>query len=193
MCVILDSGHGSNTQGKRSPIWDDGSQLFEYEFNRDVVHRIEKRLIALNIPCKVLVREVIDISLPVRVRRANEIYEQHPDSFLISVHGNAGGGEGWEVWTSPGPTESDKIATFLFGSAQAMLYGFRMRSDYYDGDPDKESSFYILKHTKCPAVLTENLFYDSEDECRFMMSDFGRSLIAKLHVFAIQSYLNQRP
>ena len=32
----------------------------------------------------------------------------------------------------------------------------RLRSDYSDGDIDREEDFYILKHTLCPAVLTEN-------------------------------------
>ena len=27
-----------------------------------------------------------------------------------------------------------------------------------DGDSDYEANFYVLKNTKCPAVLTENLF-----------------------------------
>lgn len=195
MAVILDPGHGYNTKGKRSPVWEDGSQLFEWEFNRDIVKRIERRLIALKIPCEILVKEARDISLPVRVARANDIFSREPDSFLISVHGNAvdqGPGEGWEVWTSPGETESDKIATIFFAEARAMLYGYKVRSDFSDGDPDKESRFYILTKTKCPAVLTENLFYTDPEECRFMLSDFGRELIAKLHVFAIQSYLNQR-
>ena len=37
----LDNGHGKKTAGKRSPVFDDGeTQLFEYEFNRDIVRRI---------------------------------------------------------------------------------------------------------------------------------------------------------
>ena len=44
----LDNGHGKLQAGKRSPIWEeeDGSkmQFFEYEFNRDVVERIIKKL-----------------------------------------------------------------------------------------------------------------------------------------------------
>lgn len=193
--ILLDPGHGYNTPGKRSPVWEDGSQLFEWEFNRDVCHRIQKRLVALKIPSKIIVNEAIDIPLAIRVRRANDIFKQYPDSFLISVHGNAvnfGDGEGWEVWTSPGETESDKIATFFYTEALAFLDGYKIRSDYSDGDPDKESKFYILAKTKCPAILTENLFYTDPEECRFMLSDFGRELIAKLHVSAIQSYLNQR-
>ena len=34
----------------------------------------------------------------------------------------------------------------------------KIRKDNSDGDPDKEYNFYILKHTQCPAVLTENFF-----------------------------------
>ena len=37
--ILLDNGHGYDTPGKRSPIWPDGSQLFEWEFNRDIVSR----------------------------------------------------------------------------------------------------------------------------------------------------------
>lgn len=42
-----------------------------------------------------------------------------------------------------------------------------------------------LKHTHCPAVLTENLFMDTERDCRFIMSDQGRDAIAKLHLEGI--------
>ena len=42
--ILLDNGHGYDTPGKRSPIWPDGSQLFEWEFNRDIVSRIENSI-----------------------------------------------------------------------------------------------------------------------------------------------------
>lgn len=34
MKILIDNGHGRATAGKRSPVWPDGKQLFEYEFNR---------------------------------------------------------------------------------------------------------------------------------------------------------------
>jgi len=43
---LLDPGHGGfidgvyQTAGKRSPMFPDGSQVFEGEFNRDIVRRI---------------------------------------------------------------------------------------------------------------------------------------------------------
>ena len=32
--IIIDEGHGRDTPGKRSPLWSDGTQLYEWEFNR---------------------------------------------------------------------------------------------------------------------------------------------------------------
>lgn len=190
--IIIDAGHGYNTPGKRSPLWPDGSQLFEWEFNRDIAIRFQRDLSHQGIKSVILVEEAIDIRLHTRVDRANRIVQDFPGSLLISIHGNAGGGEGWEVWTSPGQTESDKLATKLFESAKYYLQGFKMRKDYSDGDPDKESKFTILAKTKCPAVLTENLFYDNERECKFMLSDYGRELIAKLHADGIIDYIREQ-
>lgn len=187
--VILDNGHGKETAGKRSPVWADGSQLFEYEFNRDIVRRIAEKLEAENIPYRILVPEENDIGLSERARRANAIAKENGGkAYVLSIHSNAGGGTGWEVWTSPGQTAADKIATVFFEEAGREFTpdGWRMRSDYSDGDPDKEANFTILIKTTCPAILTENFFMDTEKDCRFIMSDAGRERIANMHVAAIK-------
>lgn len=190
--VLLDNGHGKETAGKRSPVWSDGSQLFEWEFNRDIVRRIVEKLEADGIPYRVLVPEETDISLTERVRRANEIAkENNGKAYVLSIHANAGGGTGWEVYTSPGQTPSDAIATVFFEEAGRELVpdGWRMRSDYSDSDPDKEANFAILTKTTCPAILTENFFMDTEKDCRFIMSEDGRERIANMHVAAIKRVL----
>lgn len=187
--VLLDNGHGKETAGKRSPIWSDGSQLFEWEFNRDIVRRIAEKLQADGVPYRILVPEENDISLSERVKRANEIAKENNGKvYVLSVHANAGGGTGWEVYTSPGETKADAIATVFAEEAQRVFVpdGWRMRFDYADGNPDKEAAFYILKHTSCPAILTENFFMDTEKDCRFIMSDDGREQIADMHVAAIK-------
>ena len=118
MIVLLDNGHGGlingeyQTPGKRSPVWDDGSQLFEGEFNRSIVARITESLTSINIPYVIIAPETRDIKLSTRVKRANDI--QGESCFYLSIHSNAGGGNGFEVFTSPGETTSDKIAT-IFG------------------------------------------------------------------------------
>ena len=187
--VLLDNGHGKETAGKRSPVWSDGSQLFEWEFNRDIVRRISEKLEADGIPYRILVPEETDISLTERARRANEIAkENNGKAYVLSIHANAGGGTGWEVYTSPGQTKADPMATVFYKEAEKEFApdGWRMRADYADGDPDKEAAFYILMHTKAPAILTESFFMDTEKDCRFLMSETKRERIANMHVAAIK-------
>ena len=40
----------------------------------------------------------------------------------------------------------------------------RLWTDNTYGDPDIEKDFYIIRHTSCPAVLTENLFMDNRED-----------------------------
>lgn len=64
-----------------------------------------------------------------------------------------------------------------------------MRADWGDGDPDKEEDFYILSHTKCPAVLVELFFMDNENDCRFILSEEGRQRCASAIYKAIRNTL----
>jgi N-acetylmuramoyl-L-alanine amidase len=190
MIVVLDNGHGSLingtyvTPGKRSPIWNDGSQLFEGEFNRAIVNGIIEELVRLNIPFIHVSPEYRDVTLKTRVNRANEFGSRN--LFYLSVHSNAGGGHGYEVYTSPGNTKSDKIATIFGEEFQKEYPNKRLRTDFSDGDLDKEQHFYVLTKTRMPAVLTENFFMDNEDECKnILMTKDGRERIIKYHVNAI--------
>ena len=189
--IILDNGHGENCAGKRSPIWDDGKQLFEWEFNRDVAKRLKAKLDAVNVETVMLVPEDTDISLSERCKRVNKICDNigANNCILISIHANAGGGTGWECYTSPGYTKADDYATMLCEQFQKDFPDEKMRFDYSDGDPDKEEDFYVIKHTKCPAVLTENFFMDNEKDCYKMLDNDFRQKIAEAHYKAILNML----
>lgn len=190
MIIILDNGHGKDTPGKRSPIWPDGNQLFEFEFNRSIVSMLSIELLDLHIYNHILVPEIYDVDLKERCRRVNNITKfANKEALLISIHGNAGGGTGWECFTTKGNTKSDDFATLLYQSAKVEFPEKKMRFDYTDKDPDKEADFYILKNTICPAVLTENFFMDNEADCKLMMSEDGQKRIVDLHVNAIKAYL----
>ena len=47
----------------------------------------------------------------------------------------------------------------------------------------------ICRETKCPAVLTENLFQDNKADVEYLLSDEGRATIARLHVQGILDYI----
>lgn len=185
--IIIDAGHGNNSPGKRSPIWKDGKQLFEWEFNNDIAERIAHKLGAMYIPNRLLVTEKEDIQLSERCRRVNNICRIHgkDNCILISIHANAGGGTGFEVFTSPGNTKADEYATKMIESFKFTFPKEKIRTDYSDGDADKEARFYMLQKSQCPAILTENLFMDNETDCRKLMDDNFREQIADAHVRAI--------
>jgi N-acetylmuramoyl-L-alanine amidase len=103
--------------------------------------------------------------LSARCRIVNELVKQYKNCIYVSIHVNASGsdgkwheGTGWEVFTSVGKTKSDELATCLYNAAKENLKGAKMRTDFSDGDADKEAHLYVLKNTNCPAVLTENFF-----------------------------------
>jgi len=190
--IILDNGHGYNTAGKMSPKWADGSQLFEYQFNREIVKILARKLKAIGVDVRILVDEINDVSLQARSMRANKICkEMAGDCLLVSVHANAGGGTGWECYTTKGETKADAFADIFYKHAERILAGWKIRKDHADGDSDKEKDFYILKHTECPAILTENLFMDTEKDCKFLMSENGKNKIVDLHFEAIREILSK--
>lgn len=187
--VILDNGHGIDTPGKRSPAWSNGTQLFEWRFNRNIVDYIVELLDIANISYCKLVEEDKDISLQDRVNRANSIYSKTNDIYdvyLVSVHGNAAentSANGVEVWTSKGQTKSDRIAVHFYNELSKL--GWRMRPTN-SFKVDREEDFYILKNTVCPAVLTENGFYTNEEECTKMNEYYWQKQIALFHFNAIK-------
>ena len=190
MKVLIDNGHGSNTPGKRSP---DG-RLREYAYTREIAERLVMELRKNGIDAERIVKEEIDVPLAERCRRANEY--KASEAILVSIHCNAAGNgsdwmsaRGWEAWTSVGKTKADKLATCLYENAEYCLPGMKIRKDMTDGDQDKESGFYILKHTKCPAVLTENLFQDNKKDVEFLLSEEGKLAIVNMHVWGIMKFL----
>ena len=196
MKILIDNGHGSNTPGKRSP---DG--LFrEYAYTREVAAKVVGQLKRLGYEADLLVPELYDVNLIERVHRVNVKCQTYGASnvLLVSIHCNAAGngkewmnGRGWEAWTSSGQTEGDKLAECLY---QAALNVFpkntKIRADWNDGDPDKESQFTILTKTLCPAVLTENFFMDSKQDVDYLLSEEGMSAVVRCHVEGIKTYID---
>ena len=120
--------------------------------------------------------------------------------FIVSIHANAAGNgskwmnaRGWSCYTSKGDTSADVLATSLCEAAAKYFKDLRIRTDFSDGAPDFEESFYILRHTTCPAVLVKNFFYDNPDDLRFLKSEEGKKLVTKVIVEGVKEYLSTPP
>ncbi len=203
---LLDNGHGGiingeyQTAGKRSPVLEDGRQLFEGVFNRAVVDRIVAHCSAAGIETHKLVDTEIDVSLRTRTDLANDIYRKNLQTggkpcIFVSVHADAftptgklefNTAHGWTVYTSKGETLSDQIAKVFFDEMKLVYPNQRFRTDFTDGDPDKEENFWVLRKTVMPAILTENFFMTNKDDVEILLSEEGRDKIALAHFNAIK-------
>lgn len=103
---------------------------------------------------------------------------------FISLHCNSAANpsaEGYEVWTSPGDTPGDVLATCIYKQIAVEFPERVGRADYSDGDPDKESRFYVLVHTDAPACLVEKAFISNAEEAVLLadaewQSRYGRAI-----------------
>ena len=206
MIVILGTAHLGTTPGKCSP----DKKFRECIFSREIVQRIKQELESNGITTFIdylplepneqmkapTYKQEQSKELIWRVNYVNNLCSKYGanNCLYVSVHVNAAGmgtnwmnARGWLVYTSKGNTKSDTLATCLYKEAKELLPS--VRSDFSDGDPDYESDFYVLAKTKCPAVLTENLFQDNKADVEFLTSEEGKNAIVKVHVDGILDYI----
>lgn len=193
MKILIDNGHGINTPGKCSP----DRKLREYAWAREIAKRLENTLKAKGLDAERIVTEETDISINERVRRVNAICNKVGTSnvLLVSIHINAAGNSGWmsargwSVWVAPNASSNSKrLAKCLYEEADKAGYkGNRCvpATKYWVGN------YGIVRDTKCPAVLTENLFQDNKEDVDVLMSEDGKQAMVDIHVKGIMSYLGK--
>lgn len=193
MKVLIDNGHGENTQGKRSP---DG-RLMEWAYTREIADMVVAELRKKGIDAERIVKEDSDVPLSERCRRANAIYrETGKKAILISIHCNAAGSgaswmdaKGWSVFVSNNASaNSKKLATCLAECALWSNTHIPVRT------PAPEQMYWqqnlaICRDTLCPAVLTENFFQDNREDVEYLLSREGKRNVLRIHIEGISKYL----
>lgn len=195
--IILGTAHQKSILGKGSP---DG-KFREYKYSREICKAVSEILKDMGYQVFIDIEDDdLNLSqskeLSLRCRIVNELVKQYKNCIYVSIHVNAAAsdgkwhtGTGWEIYTSPGKTKADSLAKCIYESAKNNLTNVKLRTDFSDGDPDKEANLYVLNHTNCPAVLTENLFQDNKTDVDYLLSDEGIHSIIRLHVEGILKYI----
>ena len=168
MRIVIDPGHAGRNIDPGAVNAATGLQ--EADVALRVSRLVEKYLLAVGYNVKLTrteweQEETDDLSY--RTAQANE----WAADIFISLHCNSAenqSAEGYEVWTSPGDTLGDALATSLYRQIADEFPDRKGRTDYSDGDPDKESRFYVLVHTDAPACLVEMAFISNEEEAALL-------------------------
>lgn len=204
--IVLGTAHRLREPGKHSP----DRRLIEAVYSREICAKVKPLLEAMG--CRVIIDyEPLDLpasmqstsakkersrELAMRVETMNRLCRAHGAKCVIyvSIHVNASGSDGqwhkpngWSVFVANnGSAESKALAGCLADVAAEC--GLSVRKPLPTQKFWKQN-IYVLRHTLCPAVLTENLFQDNIDDTMFLLSDEGRDLIAQLHVKGITNYI----
>jgi len=192
--VFYKEGDPRNTPGKCSP----DKTLREALWNREVANKVVALLKEEGFTVVLAAAESERVSITYPVKVCNNLCNKVGSSkvLFVSIHVNAAGNgqwmnaKGWSVWTTRGVTKSDKLATCMYTVAKKVFKDRNVRADYVDGDPDYESDFYVIKNTKCPAVLVENFFMDNKDDCAYLKTEICKQKCAKVIVEGIKNYIN---
>lgn len=205
--IVLGTAHRMRLLGKESP----DKRLKECVYSREICSEVAIKLRAYG--CKVVIdyepldlpktmqsssqqRETVN-ELAMRVNYVNELCRQNgaKNILYVSIHVNASGSDnkwhdasGWQVCVGTKASENSKrLASCMFNAAKS--HGLKMRQPM----PTQKywpQNLYVLNHTLCPTVLTENLFQDNKKDVDFLLSEEGRHVIARLHVEGILKYIS---
>ncbi|MGB9804102.1 N-acetylmuramoyl-L-alanine amidase, partial [Desulfofundulus sp.] len=163
MVIVLDLGHGGQ---------DPGAVGFGLQ-EKDVVLALGKYVLSFleDYEVKVVPTRTSDINVSLD-ERANLANQQNAD-FFCSLHVNSGGGSGFESYIHPDASQQTQSLAAALHREIAKFYLER-------GFPDrglKKANFAVLRKTKMPAVLLENLFIDNPRDAAFLAdSSFLRDL-----------------
>lgn len=187
--VVIDPGHGAPDPGARGRIAN------EADINLDVAVELSKILSSMGIVApltrsgpKRIHRDNRNLDLSARPAMANRI---NADAF-VSIHCNgavAPEANGFEIYTTPGQNNSDKLATAIFDSWKEAFPAQKKRTDYSDGDPDKEANLKVLREALCPAVLVELGFITNPQEERFLIDRHNQHVMALAIAAGIENFL----
>lgn len=176
--LVLDAGHGLNTPGKQTMNGSRGI-VKEWTINSNVCNKIQAILKDYDVTIYRTddTTGKTDISLSERVKRCNN-YNPH---LFVSIHHNAGGGTGTEVyWHTKGTAEDKKVASIL-APKLASKCGMRNRGV-------KQASFAVLG-CKPTAILVEGGFMDTVADYEIITSDKGQQTYAEAVAESIVEYL----
>ena len=165
MKINLDMGHvlrGADTGAE-------GCGRREQDCTREIGYKVKDKLEALGhsvCVCSVDSASTLNESLVSRVNKANA----NGGDLYVSIHLNAGGGHGTEIYTYQGRELS--VARNVLNNICSLGYANR---------GIKGANLYVINHTSMPAMLIECCFIDSSDDMnRYNAEDIANAIVKGL-------------
>lgn len=167
---MLDAGHGGKDPGASA------NGLVEKVLTLRLVKAVKLRCEQAGINAQIRLTRSSDtyLSLSQRAKMAND----WGADYFISHHFNAGGGTGLEAYGFITPSRKrDEM--------NKKYYNHFVKQMNYRDRGLKRANFAVLRETRMPALLVENLFLDNSADAKFLKSDAGFEKLVSSHVSAM--------
>lgn len=171
LAVMLDPGHGGYDSGAGA------NGLLEKDINWKTAVEVKGMLLERGFTAELTRTENECPSLRERAQRA----KNWGADILISVHHNAGGGVGFEIYKSVKGVLDDKLATLLADAFKKTGQTPHGQGIYTRTLPDGSDYYGILRFSAAlgiPAIISEYAYIDSTDVTH-INSDVGISTEAE--------------
>lgn len=146
MKIVINAGHTKTGAGTGA-----NGYLNESTETRKIAYELMKILADSG---HEIIPAVFDCSAD-NLKEAVTVANNENADLFVSIHLNAGGGQGCEAYTWKG----QKVTQAVKACNNLSALGFRNRG-VKDG-----SGLYVIKKTKCTAVLIEVCFVDNQADC----------------------------
>lgn len=170
--LFIDPGHGGRDPGAV------GNGLLEKELNLDIALRLYSIVTREHPGIEVRLSRDRDIFISLGERAA--MANQWGADLVLSIHINAGGGTGYESYIH----RSRPAATARW---QQMIHQ-EVMNNIGPGIRDrgmKTANFAILRQTRMPAILTENLFIDHPQDAQRLKDTAFRQRLAECYAAGV--------
>lgn len=168
--VVIDAGHGGHDRGGVP-----GQRISEKHLALDVALRVNRILRARGVPTVMTRTRDVFVSLPQRVAISN----RQRSALFVSIHFNSApreGARGFETFHY-----NSQLGARLAYNTQRRL----MRTYRTENRGVKRRGFYVLRHSKHPAILVECGFLTNRIEGRQCLLASHRQRLAEAIAAAI--------
>jgi len=175
--ICIDPGHNSSGADAGA----EGNGLREQDLTLDIALAL-KPLLEYNRFNVILTREADFVQGPHQTLSQSlqsrcDVANRASADLFISLHVNAGGGTGSEVYALPGG-QAERLAGVL-------LSYVTQECSWPNRGVKTNKRFYVLVNTNMPAVLTENGFIDNLADAQQLRNPTSRKSLARAHAKGI--------
>lgn len=164
--VFIDAGHGGSDPGAV------GNGLKEKDITLKLAKRVESLL--KNYQNVLTKMSRTGDTYPSLSDRTNEANKWGAD-FLLSIHINAGGGNGYEDFVHPSSTKSIAYQNIIHAEVVKKIGKMVNRGK-------KQANYHMLRESNMPSILTECGFIDNSSDAVLLKQDAFIEGLAQGHV-----------